>query len=137
MRTWARSRSDFGETVIEQDTPPADITPIGYWDRVSREIGAAAQSPDDSPIVVVLDDLDRLGDPEAQARALTLLESDERLHLVVTTRSTAIFDDATMLDVDGLTISPRICCSLPPNRRPSCRPAESTSRHTFWKPCRP
>ncbi|MGW9426179.1 hypothetical protein ACWGSU_33335, partial [Streptomyces koyangensis] len=106
MRTWARSRSDFGETVIEQDTPPADITPIGYWDRVSREIGAAAQSPDDSPIVVVLDDLDRLGDPEAQARALTLLESDERLHLVVTTRSTAIFDDATMLDVDGLTISP-------------------------------
>ncbi|BCN50975.1 hypothetical protein RE9416_42760 [Prescottella equi] len=106
LRTWARSRSDFGETVIEQDTPPADITPNGYWDRVSREIGAAAQSPDDSPIVVVLDDLDRLGDPEAQARALTLLESDERLHLVVTTRSTAIFDDATMLDVDGLTISP-------------------------------
>ncbi len=126
LRTWARSRSDFGETVIEQDTPPADIMPNGYWDRVSREIGAAAQSSDDSPIVVVLDDLDRLGDPDAQARALTLLESDERLHLVVTTRSTAIFDDATMLDVDGLTISPTDL--LFHSRRIAGRPAGPRNR---------
>ncbi len=106
LRTWARARPDFTGTVIERGTPAPDVSPNDYWDSVSREIDATPQSDPDDPIVLLLDDVDRLQDPDTESRVLDLLEGDDRLHVVVTTRSTAFFDDATMLDVDGLTIAP-------------------------------
>lgn len=106
LRTWIRVRPDFTGSVIDPGTPSPDTSPNDYWDTVSREIGRAARNHSDDPIILLLDDVDRLGGPDTESRVLGLLDGEDRLHVVVTTRSTSVFDDATMLDVDGLTISP-------------------------------
>ncbi len=106
LRTWIRARPQATGTVIEQASPSSDVTPNDYWDTVSRKVAEASANDSDDPIVVLLDDVDRLRDPDTESRVLALLEGDERLRVVVTTRSTVVFDDAVMLDVDGLTITP-------------------------------
>ncbi|PTR24780.1 LuxR family maltose regulon positive regulatory protein [Rhodococcus sp. OK519] len=106
LRTWLQTQPDFTGVAIDHDSPVAGTSPDDYWHTLSRSIDAVPDS--DDPIVVLLDDVDRLGDPAAESHILGLVEGDHRLHVVVTTRSTAVFDDATMLDVDVdvLTISP-------------------------------
>lgn len=105
LKTWLRTRPGLAGVVIDHGTPLPGMSPADYWARVTDNVRTALQPDSHEPIVVLLDDIDRLGDPAARCRILELIEGDDRLHVVATTRSTAVFDDTTILDTDGLTIN--------------------------------
>ncbi|RDI24849.1 LuxR family maltose regulon positive regulatory protein [Rhodococcus sp. AG1013] len=106
--TWIASAQRPSGPIVMMDTPAPHTAPDDYWNTVAARVDAALESTPaaaSDPVVLVLDDIDRLHDPAAELRILGLLDLDPRLHVVATTRDSCVFSDA-MLDVDHVAISP-------------------------------
>ncbi|MDH6280328.1 LuxR C-terminal-related transcriptional regulator [Prescottella agglutinans] len=108
VTTWIASSQAPPGPVVAIDSPAPTTAPEDYWAAVSRRIDDTLESTSasSSPVTLILDDIDRLDDPLTETRVLELLDRHVRVHAVVTTRSTRIFGDVGMLDVDHVTISP-------------------------------
>ncbi|WP_433607852.1 LuxR C-terminal-related transcriptional regulator [Prescottella agglutinans] len=107
VTTWIASPQAPSGPVVTMDSPTPSTAPEDYWTEVSRRIDEALGSaPSSGPVVLILDDVDRLDDPATETRVLELLDRHARVHAVVTTRSTQVFGDAGLLDVDHVSISP-------------------------------
>lgn len=108
VKTWIASPQAPSGPVVTIDSPASSTAPEDYWTEVSRRIDDALDSDaaSSSPVTLILDDVDRLDDPTTESRVLELLDRHARVHAVVTTRSTQVFGDAGLLDVDHATISP-------------------------------
>ncbi|WP_430334425.1 LuxR C-terminal-related transcriptional regulator [Rhodococcus sp. ACT016] len=119
VTTWITSPQAPPGPVVTMGSPTSSTTPDDYWAEVSRRIDAALGSSETTsdPVTLVLDDVDRLDDPTTEARILELLDGHGRLHAVVTTRSTRVFGDADLLDVDHVTISPTDLLMTPDESR--------------------
>ncbi|MCL2533968.1 MAG: LuxR C-terminal-related transcriptional regulator [Nocardiaceae bacterium] len=119
VTTWIASPQAPPGPVVPVDSPVPGTTSDDYWAEVSRQIDAALGSSETSsePVTLVLDDVDRLDDPTTEARILELLDSHGRLHALVTSRSTRVFGDADLLDVDHVTISPADLLMTPDESR--------------------
>ncbi|WFR73365.1 AAA family ATPase [Prescottella defluvii] len=130
VTTWIASSQAPPGPVVTIDSPAPTTPPEGYWAAVSRRIDDTLESTSASasPVTLILDDVDRLDDPLTETRVLELLDRHARVHAVVTTRSTRIFGDVGMLDVDHVTISPPICCSHRTSRARCFSPAASRCR---------
>ncbi len=101
LTTWAASSNAPRGRVVVVGSPDSATDRDAYWAAVADRIGDGGD-----PVTVLLDDVGRLSDAGTDARILALLHRHPRLRIVVTTRSTAVFDDATLLDVDHVTITP-------------------------------
>ncbi|WP_305092867.1 LuxR C-terminal-related transcriptional regulator [Prescottella sp. R16] len=106
LTTWASSSAPPGP-VTSIASPDASTDRDAYWAAVTRRIDDVERADGSgAPVTVLLDDVDRLADAGTDGRILALLDRYPRLRVVVTTRSTAVFDDATPLDVDHVTVAP-------------------------------
>jgi LuxR family maltose regulon positive regulatory protein len=95
----------------------AGTTPTELWHLVDRSVGGPTGGPQDAlrsvlegpggPVVLVIDDLDRVDGSDVVDDLLGLLRRFPRFHVVATAR-TDVLDPGLWLDLDGQVIGPDV-----------------------------
>ncbi|MCZ4500388.1 MAG: putative LuxR family transcriptional regulator [Marmoricola sp.] len=111
---WAASAAASSIAWVSVERP--GTTAAQFWSRVADALDTDPALPRQDglrlalagpgrPLILVVDDLDRVVDPEVAEDLLGFLRRYPRLHLVVTTRA-EVLDPRTWLDLDGQVLWP-------------------------------